>query len=285
MEMLWHLVLESEGRQALFHEEAELCNAVRALAAIAGTEVLLFCVVDEHVHIVAFCTRERAGRLAQQLKLAFRVRCRVPLRHPTFIEPVESRIHLERLVAYVLRQPSHHDLPVHPALWTGSCFLDLVGARSIGALGQRIDKFLQRFRVSAALAYVGLSGDRVVPAGDDQLRCAGAVRLAAAARAALAVGPGAPAKWPEACAVRNAVCFLARTAGFSTNDTAAAVGTSRRTVQLLARKVPPPALVRAVRVRLALEDMVSQRAGIRPGPCGRGESEAGPTRSDVSATW
>ncbi len=35
---------------------------------------------------------------------------------------------MSNVFGYLLRQPSHHDLQVHPALWTGSCFLDLVGA-------------------------------------------------------------------------------------------------------------------------------------------------------------
>jgi len=271
---LWHLVLESEGRQALFHQEAELRSAVRALAAVSGAETLLFCIVDEHVHVVVFCTRERAGRLAQSLNLAFKVRARVPLRHPAFIEPVDSRVHLERLVGYVLRQPIHHDLPVHPALWTGSCFLDLVGARSIGALGQRIDRFLQRFQLSTALGHVGLTGESVVPAGDDPLRAAGAVRLLAAARAALAVGAGQADNRPEVAAVRNVACYLAHIAGFGTKDTAAALGTSRRCVQRLARKAPAPHLVATVRVRIALEDMVSQRVGVRFGTTARSDAEA-----------
>jgi hypothetical protein len=34
-------------------------------------------------------------------------------------------------VTYLLKQPVKHGLDVHPALWTGSCFLDLIGARLI----------------------------------------------------------------------------------------------------------------------------------------------------------
>jgi len=264
MEKLWHLVVESEGRQALFHEEVELRDVVRALAAIAGAETVLFCVVDEHLHVVVFCSRERAGRLAQSIKLALKARTRVPLKHPTFIEPVENRPHLERLVAYVLKQPSHHNLPVHPALWTGSCFLDLVGARSVGALGQRIGKFLHRFQLSEALEHVGLTGQSVPPADDERIRHAGAARLADAAAAALAVGSGLASERPEAVEVRGVVCFLAGVAGLSTRDTAAALGKTMRCVQILAKKVPPSGFVNAVRVRLALEDSVSRKLGVGP---------------------
>src|SRR5690606_37775052 len=39
--------------------------------------------------------------------------------------------HLENLVGYVVSQPVHHRLGVPPACWQGSCFQDLVGARTV----------------------------------------------------------------------------------------------------------------------------------------------------------
>jgi hypothetical protein len=61
------------------------------------------------------------------------------------VKPVEDRDHYERLVRYLLVQPSKHELPVHPALWEGPCFLDPVGARLIDGFDrQRLVQVLPR---------------------------------------------------------------------------------------------------------------------------------------------
>jgi len=273
MAKIWHVTLESVGRQRLHETEDSLRAAVRAFARVAGGETLLFCIVDEHVHVVARCDRERAGRLARAVSLALKPTADVGFRKQAYIGPVEERRHMQRLVTYVLEQPSHHELPVHPALWTGSCFQDLVGARCVGALGAPLTGPLPRFKLAEVLPSVGLGAAVIVPADDERLHEAGAQRLAQAAAAALSVNPALTGNRQEVVCARAAAAVLARCAGISTSSVADALGASLRCVQNLSHVEPDSRVFEAVRTRLALEDVVAaleatgrQTAGPTPGP-------------------
>ncbi len=70
---------------------------------------------------------------------------------PPHARPVESRRHLSRLVPYVVGQTEHHRLPAQPALWSGSCFQDLVEAWCIGGARLRLWDLLPRERPEALL--------------------------------------------------------------------------------------------------------------------------------------
>lgn len=257
MDSPWHLGLEADDRLALFQSEEKLRLAVRTLARIAGKACLLFCIVDDHVHVVVYCDRERAGRLARAILLALRVHAAVPFKPQVYIRHVENRHHLTRLVSYSLEQPSHHKLPVHPVLWTGSCLSDLIGARSIGALGVPLTRVLPRFKLADAMPLVGLEPRDVVAADDRTMREAGAARLAMAAAAALSADPKLQGHRKEVEEARAAAAVLAKTAGIATRETASALDVAMRTVQRLSASQPPTAVLGAVRVRLALENAVA----------------------------
>jgi hypothetical protein len=260
MRTLWHLTLTADGRQALFPTEALLRRALRILAETVGSRTLLFCIVDDHIHDVVCCSRTEAGRLGQSLNLALRPIASVPFNRRTDIRPVENRHHLERLVGYLLTQAQHHGLPGHPGLWSGSCFADLVGARVIKALGLPILEFLPRLRLTAVAETVGLH----LPTADGEDRgiCgAGAARIAAAASAALAVDPLLAGNSCAVVQARAAASVLAARAGIATRETASALGVSMRTTQRLALGVHDEKLLSAVRLRLALEDMVAEGSG------------------------
>ncbi|MDP2304878.1 MAG: hypothetical protein Q8P18_02500 [Pseudomonadota bacterium] len=66
---------------------------------------MLFCVVDDHLHVVLLCTRDTAGRLAQSLVLALRRVSPVPVRAAE-ITPVNSRPHMVELLATCSRNPT-----------------------------------------------------------------------------------------------------------------------------------------------------------------------------------
>jgi len=261
---VWHLTLESKGRQHLFPAEESLRAAVRALAAAAGGETLLFCVVDDHVHVVVCCDRARAGRLAQAVSTTLRPLATVPTKRLADIAPVEDRRHMERLVGYLVKQPPHHNLPVHPALWTGSCFPDLIGARAIRALGQPLLKFLPRFRLTEVMEYVGLEPRLPEPASDAAIRAAGATRLVSAVNAALALPDGGAGNRWEVVLARVVTSALASTAGIATGETAAALGKTMRCVQRRALDTRiDDTVLKAVRTRLTLEDAVARALGAR----------------------
>jgi len=261
MEEQWHVTLATDGRRTLFPTQDALRRAVRTLARVAGDSTLLFCIVDDHLHDVLGCDRQRAGRLAQALQLALGPLASVPLDGEARIRPVEDRDHLETLVKYVIRQPVHHGLPVHPAMWEGSCFPDMIGGRVVGSLGQKLAPLLPRLRLWQVMEYAGLPARPVVPADDARLRRAGArgIVAAAAAAAALAISDSS-GKSDAARAVRSVVAANAHRLGMPTRETAEALGVSMRAVERWAQMAPAPKLDLAVRVRVALEDIVADAA-------------------------
>jgi len=117
---VWHLMFAASGRNVMFRDEGSRLAAVRRIGHKAGNRMVVFGLVDEHIHVAASGERPDVGRLARTLLLATRPWTSAKL-EPARIIPVANRRHLQRLVRYILDQPAHHDLPVHPALWSGSC--------------------------------------------------------------------------------------------------------------------------------------------------------------------
>jgi len=261
MGTMWHLTFEAKGRETFFRTEESLRAAVRALAAVAGEKTVLFCIVDDHVHLVVRCDRTAAGRLAQSISVSLQRLTDVGIKAGTYIGPVESRAHLFRLVGYLLTQPPHHGLSVHPALWTGSCFQDLVGARVVGILGQPLASFFPRFQLSSVMETVGLGSRLPAPADDGSVRAAGAVRLAAAACAALSVGPPLVGRSDLVVRARTACAVLTSRTGMATRETASALHLTMRATQRLALSAPDEQVLLAIRRRLALEDAVGLQGG------------------------
>ena len=125
----WHLTVAAEERHVLFDGSEQLSDAAARLAAMFPAHTLFFCAVDDHLHLVLRGTRREAGQAARCVRRWLRATGRTVA--PCRVRPISSRSHLERSLPYVLRQSDHHGLQgaPHPALWPGSTFLDLVGAR------------------------------------------------------------------------------------------------------------------------------------------------------------
>jgi len=260
---LSHLTIATDGRLPLLSGDAALCEAVCALARIAGGDLVLFCFADDHLHVVTLADAVRTGKLARAIVLALR-----PLAH-TAVEPartrrVESRSHMEWLVRYVLTQTMHHGLTAHPALFAGSCFQDLVHARWVHGMRLRIAEALPRYRRRGFYESVGLPAVEIGPADDDVLRAAGLGRIGAAAAAALAVPPDLAGNRPRTVLARRAVAHLGHAVGFDTGDLVRTLGVSPRSARRLDETPVPPDALRAIRVRLALEDAVTRAAVQRP---------------------
>ena len=88
--LCWHLTLASDGRLPLFHGDAGRRAAVRALARACGEELVLACVVDDHVHAVIRCHRRRAGQVAWSVLRALRAVAAAPV-EPARVREVDSR--------------------------------------------------------------------------------------------------------------------------------------------------------------------------------------------------
>jgi REP element-mobilizing transposase RayT len=252
---IWHITIGVTDRHPCFGDEARLLVAVRALVRTAGTWTLMFCIVDEHVHLAVKCDRERAGRIAQATALAVRPYVGGNGLEPARIRPVSGNRHLDNLVGYLVRQPAKHGVNGHPALWGGSCFLDLVGARVIDGFDpKRIAAAYPRYRVARLHDAVGLAGASPAPASLDTVHRIGLARLVEATAAAHAV-PDLSGRARPANTVRATAARLGLEAGFRCLEVSDALGVHRSQIGRLARRARED-LATAARVRLSLEEAI-----------------------------
>jgi len=256
----WQLRISAEGRPTLFPEEGLRREAVRTVGRLCAGIVVLLSIVDDHLHLLLLCDRARIGRASHDLQVALRRLAPLEL-EPTWFKPVSGRNHLGSLVEYLLTQVPHHGLPQHPALYTGNGFVDLVGARAVDGLQLRLADALPRYRQRSAYEAVGLPATPLVPAAPAQIRAAGAVRLAEAAKAALCVGPALRGRTRPVVRARVAAAHLAREADLRTRDVAGPLGVSQRAIQTAGSHAANERDLEAVRLRLALEDAVARAGG------------------------
>lgn len=250
-----HLTLATQGRLPLLPDDASRRAFLHVLGRLFDGRVVLFAVVDDHLHVVLVADEEERGSFARALGLALRPFA--PALQPAHIKPVEERTHLRSLVRYLALQPVHHGLFEHPALATGSCIPDLVGARRIPGLRPRLFDLLPRMSVGDVLARVGLPGSLVPPDGP-KLRALGAARIVAAAGHAAGAASGLTGKGTAVVTARRVGLALAREAGIHPVEIAAAMELEVDSLRKLG--VASTEDVLAARKRLALEHAVAQVA-------------------------
>ena len=129
---LAHITMSTVERRALARDESERRTLVRALVRTSGPQLALFNLVDEHLHLLA--RGERPARIAESVRRVLSAKRRdLKLTRP-HVKLVRDQDHLRNLVPYILTQTDHHQIAgANPAVWTGSCLLDLIGARLIDA--------------------------------------------------------------------------------------------------------------------------------------------------------
>ena len=218
-------------RMPLYRTRAELFGLVRIVVRVVGDVLVLFCVVDDHVHLLLVA--ERAGlRLGGLLRA---LRARVDVDAPR-IRPVRDRRHLETLVCYVLTRPEHHGLRGKCTQWPGSCYQDLAGARLLdGYDPAALWEWLPRWQLRRVARLLGTSP----PTPRSDLSGVSLTELWEAARFAYATdGRG---RTPPAVDSRRVAARLGRSAGFEPAEIARTLGVERRTIWRLVRDAPPPA--------------------------------------------
>lgn len=252
----WHVVFSSSNQYPLFPDEAARRLAVRKLWQVAGNELALYCIVDNHVHLTPDCSQHRLSQLRRGLLHALRSVAANNI-EPAHIRLVPTLSYMEWLVRYQIEiQFIKHNQSVNPALWSGSCFQDLIGARCVDGFNLKLPQILPRLRVEKACEMVGLPPRRIRPASLEIIRASGVVRLVDAACNALAVGPRLVGKSPAVVNARRAVVHIASAAGFNTSEIAWALGISPRGVRVLASQPVDEQFIRATRIRLALQETV-----------------------------
>src|SRR5436190_7438197 len=253
--MFAHLTFSSDGRHPLFPTLERRRAAIRRIAAI-GPEVILFCVVDDHAHVVIDATvPKRVGRIAAGLFHALRPIAAAPLLK-AYVRPVETRRHLDWLADdYILSQATKHGLAGHAAVYEGNCFVDLIEARAMfdPPLATRLAKAMPRYRLRRAYRAVGLAEEPLQPVSNEQLRALGATKIAAATEAALAAPPGMKGNSAVERLGRRTVAHLTHAAGIGSPECAFALGIDVATVSRLYERPVPTRVQRAVRLWLSLE--------------------------------
>ncbi len=252
-----HYTQSTRSRRPLARDERERRALLRALTRQGGPRLLLFNLVDDHLHQVL--SGRRVKVLARDLRRSIQA-ARPDLElEPPHVKPVGTRSYLRWLVEYLLDQPRKHDLAgVHPALWTGSCFQDLIGLRLLpGFDPARIRAELPRLRQRHLFPHVGLTASPLAPADDDALHRAGAARIVRLAAATYAVGPELEGRSNPVVEARALAANLATRVGLAKRDVASYLGVGARAVQKLARRDAESNAELALRRRLTLEDCIA----------------------------
>ena len=255
-----HYTQAVRGRLAFARTEQERRRLVSELARVAGARLLAFGHADEHLHNVL--AHDRPGLLVRDLRgVLLRLRPDLQLKSPN-VEEIDTRAYLRSTLDYVLRQAAQHRLAgVHPALWTGSCFQDLIGVRLLPGFDPGgIRRELQRLQLRELYGVVGLPVEPIPQASDDALRRAGVARLADLALAALAVGPDLTTRDAWTVRARRVAARLTRRVGLALGDLAPYLGVGARALRMLAASGGDDVLAeRAVRGRLTLEERIAGR--------------------------
>lgn len=254
---IWHLGFSSTKRGALLPNEAQRREAIRALARVAGDRLALFSIVNEHKHLLAQERERRIKRLGGEIRTVLNAVVEEPLNEP-WIERVDGTRHKQKLLRYFLTQPSHHEIGVHDALWTGSCFLDLAGARIVNGLQLCIWDLLPGVPRSVIFEHVGLPPQPIEPCSLAQIRVLGAVRLVAAASAALAVDPLLRGRSHGVLRARVLAVSLGRRAEIPASEVRWAMGLPKSSYYRAAEQSADEEGMLAVRTRLAIEEAVAK---------------------------
>lgn len=258
----WHLNFATVDRMPLFPAgEEQRRQGLRRLAALRSLALILFCIVDDHFHAVVRGCRAHAGQVVWRIKRTWAPLMGSPLSEG-YYRRVEGRQHMRSLVRYHLQQSRIHSLGEHPALWSGSCFSDLIGARRLRGLELGAHDVLPRLGLADLCRDAGLDGP-ITAASDDTLRAAGIGPLVKAASFALATSPRLAGQEAAAMEARAAVTQLAAAAGLRRDALARELACSPRTLQRLNGREVAPEMLRAIRLRLALLEAAQRPAAQR----------------------
>lgn len=160
-----HYTQAVRGRLAFARTEQERRQLVHELARVAGARLLAFGHADEHLHNVL--AHDQPGVLVRDLRRVLRrLRPDLRLKAPN-VEVIDTRAYLRSTLDDVLRQSAQHRLVgVHPALWTGSCFQDLIELRLLPGFDPGgIRRELQRLQLRELYSVVDLPVEPIPLAG------------------------------------------------------------------------------------------------------------------------
>ena len=87
---IWHLGFSTDTRHPLFAGEQQRRRAVRSLCRVAGRNMALFSLADDHGHVVLVADAERKARLSRSILISLRS-CADTDVLPAHVKPVTTR--------------------------------------------------------------------------------------------------------------------------------------------------------------------------------------------------
>ena len=260
--MLQQLTLHTGSRMPVATDQRFTCRLVQTIGRLLGDQVLLFCVVDDHIHLTLQGETAVVRRQGSKLVRSLRQRSGLDLA-PPHISPVEERRHLHSLIGYYARQTVRHGLPGHPAAWPGSCLADLVDVRATPGFDRlAIRRALPRLQVEAVLEVVALGREAVAPASDEVLFRAGPIGVRDAAMAAQCTVVGARTSLQHAA--NAAAAQLLTEADYGSRAIARALGVSQRAVRDMRSREVDGEVRQRIRRRVTFDRCVAVSPPLEP---------------------
>lgn len=253
---MFHTTIRSENNLTLFPSEEQLLRAVHAVGRVSRGMLLAFNLVDNHLHLLSSGDRAMTGRLAGRIGRSLGAIASTPMA-PGRPTPIRDRSHLRNTMRYLVQQPLNHEIGTHPALWAGSSFADLVGARYVPDLRLRAREELPRMTTTDLLAWAGLPEERLSAATDEELANWAPAQLVRAAARAGALDKGLVGRRSGTVVWRRAVAQLACEVGHAPGAVAAALRVTRQGLLHCRRAVRPVRHIETLRKRVALERLAA----------------------------
>ncbi len=236
-----HLTLRLRIERDLARTPAQRRLLARVLLDVARPYPLLaFRWADTHGHVLAAVDRRDAGELARRIEISLQRALDPGVSFaPAHIKPVMDLNHLKSAFPYVLRQDEHHGF-THDRFHEASNLPDLLGARVLGVWTARpVREYFPRLERADLLAIARWTVNEDPPLDGLPEAAAAAVGLA-----------DLSSNCAEATAARRAAVHVG--ADLASTELAHLLGLSRQAVQRLRGRTTDPAVVRAIRLQLAV---------------------------------
>ncbi|MBW2736468.1 MAG: hypothetical protein JRH20_29120 [Deltaproteobacteria bacterium] len=206
-------------------------------------QLLVFALVDSHLHLEVVEPFAKAMELARCIEIAVTLRLRPKVGFaPAHPKAIRDQSHLYHCFDYILRQYAHHGVNWDPFM-DASSLPDLLGMRLVGHYtAQHVRRLLPRVKREKLLGYLGISALDPTDAPLDQLV------NATCAAACLPTLTGKSRKQQRA----RTAAITAAGDKLKVNHLAALLGVHRRSVERSRQKHADLDLVAAIRLQLAL---------------------------------
>lgn len=119
MKKFWHVCTEGLAKVVIFKKEEDFIFGMNGVAVYSfkfGIKVLAFCLMDNHMHFILWCSEEDCRSFMYHLKR--RLSAIADLKEAdVYIKSIEDNEYLKRAICYVLRNPSVADRKLLPGCY------------------------------------------------------------------------------------------------------------------------------------------------------------------------